>query len=128
MGKASDRRRSRRQEYLQRLALRDPDRFLQEWSKRLDSWSQDAGRLAGRLIDENGRPAARAFSLVDEALGELAGCGPEAEGLARATTEAVMTDSCGRAVAREVDGRMYRLSNSRSNQRLMEVGTCRPPK
>lgn len=128
MGKASTRRKKRRQEYLGRLARENPKKFQSEWAKRLESWSEEAAYRAGRLTDRDGTPIPPAFTLVDDAIGELAACGEEAFELESEATEGVMNDACCKAVAAAVDRRMYRLSNSRSNQRRMEEGTHKPPR
>ena len=128
MGKASARRKKRRQEYLARLASKNPSKFQREWAKRLESWSREAHRRVGLLFDESGNPVPPAFTLVEMALEELSGCGEEAVRLERDATVEVMTDSCCQAVAGAVDRRMYRLSNARSNQRRMEAGTHKPPR
>lgn len=128
MGKASTRRKKRRREYLGRLARENPKKFQSEWAKRLDSWSEEASHRAQRLADKNGKPAPAAFTLVDDAMSELTACGEEAIELECEATEEILNDACCQAVAAAVDRRMYRLSNTRSNQRRMEAGTHKPPR
>lgn len=107
MGKASSRRRARRQAYLGRLAKEHPVRFWEEWSKRLESWSKEADRRARFWKDKEGNRLPSAFSLMDEAMSVLQGCGQEALELEAEQTLETMADSCSRAVARAVDRRMY---------------------
>lgn len=128
MGKASTRRKKRRQEYLGRLARENPTKFRSEWAKRLESWSEEADHRAGRLSDRDGNHIPPTFTLVADAISELAACGEEAFELESTATEDVMNDACCKAVATAVDRRMYRLSNARSNQRRMEAGTHKPPR
>jgi hypothetical protein len=109
MGKASSRRRARRQAYLGRLAKEHPVRFWEEWSKRLESWSKEADRRARFWKDKEGNRLPSAFSLMDEAMSVLQGCGREALELEAEQTLETIADSCSRAVARAVDRRMYRL-------------------
>ena len=127
MGKASTRRKKKRQEHLKRLVRKNPGKFRSEWAKRIESWTKEAERRAVRLKDDNGIPVPSAFTLVDIALNELTRCGEEAVSVEYKETKEVMTDSCCRAVSKAVDYRMYRLSNSRSNQWAMETGTHKPP-
>lgn len=128
MGKASTRRKKRRQEYLGHLARENPKKFQSEWAKRLESWSEEASHRAHRLMDKDGNPAPAAFTLVDDAMNELAACGEKAVELEFESTRETMIDSCCRAVAKTVDYRMYRLSNTRSNQCRMEAGIHKPPR
>jgi len=109
MSKGSLRRRARRQAYLGRLAKESPEKFWVEWSKRLESWSREADRRARLWRDEEGHRLPKAFSLVDEAMNELRGCGGEAMGLEGEETCETMADSCCRAVAQAYDHRLYRL-------------------
>lgn len=128
MGKASTRRRNRRKDYLGSLARKNPEKFRMEWGKRLESWFEEARQRAGLLADEAGYPIPSTFAIVDEALDELVGCGPEAVSLELdATIEALIHTSC-RAVAGAVDHRLYRLSNTLSNRGQMEAGTHKPPR
>ncbi len=128
MGKASTRRKKRRQEYLGRLARKNPKKFRSEWAKRLESWSEEAGHRASRLTDRDGNPIPPTFTLVEDAISELVACGEEAIELESEATKDVMNDACCKAVAEVVDSRIYRLSSARSNQRRMEEGTHKPPK
>jgi hypothetical protein len=126
MNKASARRRKRRQEYLTRLAKKNPEKFRTEWTKRLDSWSREADWRAKRLTDEKGNPVPMAFDLVGQALDELNGCGPEAVNLEGGGTLEVMTNACCQAVAKAIDQRLYRLSNVRANCVRMAVDGLEP--
>ena len=126
MGKASRKRNNSRQAYLRGLAQENPKKFKAEWAKRLESWAEEADYRASHLSDRAGKPIPPAFTLVEEAMKELAACGPEAVELARQATMDTMTDSCCKAVATAVYRRIYRLSNARSNQCLMEEGNHRP--
>lgn len=128
IGKASARRRKRRQEFLGKLAAKSPDEFRREWSKRLESWGREASRRAGRLLDEDGATVPPAFDVVDHAEEELAGCGESAEALEGEATREVLTDQCCEAAAQTEDYRMYRLSNARSNHEKMKNGAYRPPR
>lgn len=126
--KASERRKEYRQAYLRRLAKENPERFLHEWNKRLDSWSREAKRRSEYLRDRDGNPVPNAFGVVRAALDELCCCGKEAVELEYAATGADMTDVVCRAVANAFDFRIYRLSNARANQRSVNAGTHKPTK
>ena len=65
-GKASTRRKKRRQEYLESLARENPKLFQSEWAKRLESWTEKAGHSASRLTDRDGNRVAAAFTLVEK--------------------------------------------------------------
>lgn len=121
MGKASRRRKKRRQQYLARVRKQDKDRFDAEWAKRLESWAREARRRAGRLTDEHGKPAGRAFAMVDVALKELEGCGQQAVDAHRESTMEIMNNECVQAVAAAVDKRMYRLNNAKANHYRMRT-------
>ena len=123
MGKATRRRKQRRQQYLGRLARQAPAKFHSEWSKRLESWAKEARRRAGQLTGEDGGPVPAAFALVETALEELIGCGPEAVNLEYESSKETMLDACCRAVAGAVDPRMYRLTNARPKYCQMDAGT-----
>jgi hypothetical protein len=109
MSKGSLRRRARRRAYLWRPAKKNPEKFWAEWSERLESWSREADRRARLWRDEEGRRLPKAFSLVDEAMNELRGCGREAMALEGEETREMMADSCCRVVAQAYDHRLYRL-------------------
>lgn len=87
----------------------------------------EASRRANRLGDRK-KPVPPAFALVDHAMNELAACGVEAIKLEREATKEILTDACCRAVADAAYRRLYRLSNAKSNQHKMEMGTHKPPR
>jgi hypothetical protein len=128
MGKASERRKKRRREYLSKLAVTDPNKFSYEWAKRLESWSHEARKRARTLAGNPGHPDRLAFNVLASALRELESLGVPAVSLEKdATIEALMIEST-KAVAFTVDPRIYRLSNSVSNEQKMISGTHRPPR
>jgi hypothetical protein len=136
MGKASERRRKRRQEYLGQLAWKNPKKFKREWAKRLASWQREAYRRAPRLLNSKDG----VFDLVPYALAQLAGCGDSAiecdctetragiKTLEETDTMRIMNDACSDALAGVFDPHMHRLSNAKSNYHKMAVEGHRPPR
>ena len=116
MAKASDRRKLRRVAYFQELVSRDPGRFRIEWNLRVASWAQRAQLAARSLSAGSGRGANRVFQLVDEALLELARIGTAALALEAEETRRTLSEVCCRAVAAQVDPRLFRLNNHSSIQ------------
>lgn len=112
MGKASVRRKKSRQAFLGRLALENPDRFLCEWFKRINSWCMVADKRAGRGIDSSGRAVPAAFEVIEIAMIELAECGERAFELAAKESLEILEDACCCAVAKAMDNRLYLLSSA----------------
>ena len=65
MGKAKDRRKKRRLEYLTALRNVDPERFKEELDKRLTSWTNEIWKIAEQGVIKG----LRAFALPEEAKG-----------------------------------------------------------
>ncbi len=61
--------------YLVCLAHEDPERFDAEWERRMSSWLELIRRDAGRWKNSIGNPVPPVFSIVDEAMTLLEGCG-----------------------------------------------------
>jgi hypothetical protein len=94
MGKASERRKRKRQEYLKQLSINNPKKFRYEWSKRCESWAEDIRSKANQLTDKNGNPTPTTFMIAENVLSELAKCGEKAFKMEARTTAEVMLDSC----------------------------------
>lgn len=108
MSRASSRRIHARQRYLRDLAENSPELFSAEWSRRLESWADAAGRRANRH---------GAFATVETAMSELRGCGAQALQQEATDTERVMTEAATQAVARVVNPSLYILSPRARGQR-----------
>ena len=113
MGKASRRRQARRAQYLGELAAKDPARFSEEWSKRLESWARVMRQNIHVLIDEHGYATPLSTEVVRFAEEQLAACGPKAVELEAQDTRECLSNECAAALASEVDGRSYRLTRTR---------------
>ena len=103
MGKAADRRRAARAQYLANLAETAPDKFREEWWKRVNSWADEAWKRAGTLDGPS------AFGVLAEAQQTLDSCLQ-----ARGTHDAVksidaLTYECTKAISVNADTSGYRL-------------------
>lgn len=100
----AQRRRSRRKRsrlnYLATLSRRNPDGFAREWRHILDGWSREVWRRALALLDEDGRPTALAFDVIEEVRNLLRDCGPETYEREWPTTCEVLTRTYCVAVSR----------------------------
>src|SRR5215472_14295226 len=95
MGKLNEKRRRNRQEYLRRLAMKNPAKFQREWSKRLPNYVIDAAHRLTALPAPLAQ--AKAFDVVTEALADLAKIGTRAIHIVfidECTTEKVLNSSC----------------------------------
>lgn len=110
MGKAANRRKASRRNYLKELAKRNPERFRREWSKRLESWSREIWKSSGMLTDKDGNKAPSLFEMAGNAMHELKMNGENALALEGDNTYKVLNHECLKAVSSEVDSRMYRLN------------------
>ncbi len=110
MGKAAERRKARRQQYLAALAARNPEKFREEWNKRVESWLLEVWSRAGRLRDEQGNPVPPAFEVVDAAHRLLTNCGDQETTREAYESLDVLAHECCRAVSVHVDGRLYHLN------------------
>jgi len=109
MGKAAERRKAWRLQFLSSLAERHPERFQEEWNRRVDSWLREIQRRAGRLVDNYGHPVPPAFEVVEAARYLLAECGIREAALENYCSIDVLVNECCKTLARHIDGRMYRL-------------------
>jgi hypothetical protein len=112
MGKASQRRRIRRTEFLSKLASCDPTQFSIEWTKRLESWSHELKRNTARLVDPMGRRTPLGSDLLHYADKQLAACGLSAVQAEGDATRAILNHHLAAALASAVDKRSYRLTNT----------------
>lgn len=110
MGKAAERRKARRQQYLSALAVSNPEKFHEEWNKRIESWLDQIQIRAGRIVDRKGTPIPRAFEVVDSARRILAECGNKASSPMMRDSVETLTHECCRALASEIDPRMYSIN------------------
>ncbi len=111
MGKVAERRKARRQQYLSALAISKPERFRDEWNKRIESWAEVLWIRAGRLVDANGKPIASAFEVVDEARRILADCKESQAVLDALSSVDVLRHEACRALSRHIDSRLYRITS-----------------
>lgn len=98
MGKATDKRRKSRQEFLSRLAQENPEQFKREWTKRVASWADE--------IRDNGKKGKISvppvFGVVNKAADVLIECGEQAVDLElRETTESLNNECC-RALSKDM--------------------------
>lgn len=112
MGKATRRRQMKRAQFMAELALTDPARFSEEWTKRVESWAREAKHNIRVLRDEEGNKTPLNSDLIGYAEDQLAACGLKAYALeAKFTTECLMNE-CSVALAVAVDRRSYHLTET----------------
>lgn len=121
MGKAANRRRIKRARYLARLASEKPERFAEEWEKRVSSWMEQIGKDAGQLNDRETGALSPVFERVDEAMLVLHHCGEET--YRRYAPEAwdLLTTECCMQFGRRVDPRLFRVNNYDSFDRAGQI-------
>lgn len=105
MGKAADRRKIRRQQFLSRLAQENPERFEHEWNKRLESWvdaiwSSKEGKI-------NMPPV---FKIVDNAENIFMKCGDKAVELQFGATKDLLENECCQVLAQNIGRNIYKLN------------------
>ncbi|MHB8502250.1 MAG: hypothetical protein ACYDHE_15075 [Candidatus Acidiferrales bacterium] len=115
MGKASRRRQMKRAEFLSELALTDPARFSDEWLRRVESWAREAKQNISDLRDANGNTRPLNSELLRYADEQLAACGQKAYELEAEFTKECLSNEFLVAFASSVDGRSYRITNTREN-------------
>lgn len=106
MSKSAEKRRKHRLEYLAKLASTNPERFREEWSRRVDSWLQEIWRRAGRL----GNSVPSVFELVDEARRILAECGIKENSLESYCSVDALANECCKALTLHIGDRGHRLN------------------
>lgn len=106
MGKAADRRKAARSRYLAKLAVTAPEKFREEWEKRMDSWTGEAWKRAGQLDGPS------AFEVLDEAQKTLASC--QGAGVSPDAVKSINTlaHECSRALSAQADSRLYRVTQA----------------
>ena len=106
MGKAATRRKIRRQKFLSRLAQESPERFAEEWAKRIESW---AGEIWCTAMDGiiNVSPV---FTIVDRAKETLIECGDKAVQLQFKETTEVLNNECCQALTPSIGRDIYRIN------------------
>lgn len=110
MGSTAQRKNRRRMQYLSELAAKNPEKFKEEWNKRVESWLDQIQLRAGRIVDRKGKPIPRAFETVERAREILAECGNKASSpMMRDSVETLINECC-RALAAEIDPRMYSVN------------------
>ena len=111
MGKAANRRRIKRARYLARLASEKPERFAEEWEKRVSSWMEQIGKDAGQLNDREKGSLPSVFERVDEAMLVLKQCGEETYQRYAPDALDLLTTECCRQFGRRVDACLFRVNN-----------------
>lgn len=110
MGKAAERRKERRKEYLSKLAVSRPEKFQEEWEKRMDSWLHEIWNRAGRLKDEKSNPIPPAFEVVENAKHLLMECGVKEVAIETCNSIEMLIHECCKVLSHHIDRRMYCLN------------------
>jgi len=109
MGRAAQRRKANRRNYLAKLSYHNPKRFEFEWEARLQSWLFEIRRSARNWKDgkENQKSI---FEILDEAMEILKECEESICKRLTPETYGLLCHECCDRVSRVVDPRLYRLS------------------
>jgi hypothetical protein len=110
--KAALRARSKRKKYFVVLAREHPDRFEDEWVKRVDSWLLWIKDHAGKVDKEQGGIAS-VFSVIDEALLILEQCGDEFYAKYGPPALDVLVGQCCVSLSREVIPQILKYKHRR---------------
>ena len=110
MGKAADRRKERRQKYFSELAVSMPEKFQEEWEKRMDSWLHEIWKRAGRLVDEKGKPIPPAFEVAEYAKCLLKEFGVKETAIKNYNSTEMLVHECCKVLSYHVDRRIYHLN------------------
>ncbi|PIV67099.1 MAG: hypothetical protein COZ31_00020 [Nitrospirae bacterium CG_4_10_14_3_um_filter_44_29] len=106
MGKAAERRRIRRQQFLTKLAQENPERFEHEWAKRVESWADEIW-----LIAKGGRMDVQpVFSIVDRAKEILSECGERTTKPRLQETVDLLNNECCQALAPAIGRKIYAIN------------------
>lgn len=123
MGKAQQRRARKLARYLQELARTNPERFQQEWEKRLQSWAEEAHARSRRMRDLHCEELeTTVFRMVNIAEELLAQCGHEAQRLVGAQTRRFLLEECTRAFSLAVSPDLRRLTSAYENYLRTKAG------
>lgn len=124
MGKSSERRNKSRIKYLLRLSETDSKKFSREWSKRLESWANQAKNSAGNLRSEDNSAENSIFNIVDKAETILKQCGKNIFDLEAKATRQILETECIKAVSQAIDYRLNRLTTTGSvcKQKMKPIG------
>ena len=110
MGKAAERRKSRREKYLAGLAKSSPDKFHAEWHKRMDSWLHEVHRRTRDLVDNEERTLPSAFGVVTIAQNALKEAGINPAALEEHNSINMLTHACICSVASLHGRELYHLN------------------
>lgn len=106
MGKAAERRKIKRKRFLTELAQGNPERFKNEWSKRIESWVDEIWITAkdGKI------DVPPVFGIVDRAKEMLSACGDRAAKLQLQETVDLLNNECCQALAPIIGRNIYRIN------------------
>src|SRR3989304_3894611 len=110
MGKAAERRKERRLKYFSELAVSRPEKFQEEWEKRMDSWLHEIWKRAGRLVDEKGKPIPPAFEVAEYAKCLLKEFGVKETAIKNYNSTEMLVHECCKVLSYHVDRRIYHLN------------------
>jgi hypothetical protein len=110
MGKAAQRRKERRLNYLVELATTNPERFRNEWDTLMSSWLKEVWRRAGKGAFARDTKSLPIFDLFDEACKVLQTCNVNKDMLDKAASLDVLLNECCKAAASEFGPTLYRLN------------------
>ena len=109
MGKAAQRRKANRRNYLAKLSYDNPKRFESEWAARIESWLCEI-RHSARKWRDGKEDQKKIFEVLDEAMEILKECEESICKRLAPETYGLLCHECCDRVSRIVDPRLYRLS------------------
>jgi hypothetical protein len=110
MGKAANRRRKHREEYLAKLSHLDPVRFEAEWERRVESWIREIEYRIEEWKRGGIESWRQVFEIADRAISVIRQCSSQARQKHLRPTIDLFEHLCSLEVAKIVDRRLYRTN------------------
>lgn len=113
MGNASLRRQKKLARRLSELAKRNPQKFHEEWNKRVESWILEIRHRAAKVRkDEPGYKETYVFDILQHIENLLLLCGDEVDKLVGQQTRELLIHECCKVFAALTAKEIYMLGNS----------------
>jgi len=110
MGKAAQKRKNHRRNFLAGLSYSNPGRFAIEWEFRLNSWLKEIYNIKRSWIDGDNEDERLMFDVVDNAFAILNECAPGVRGAYAQKTFDLLAGECSVQISRVFDSRLCSLS------------------
>lgn len=113
MGASAERKNKKRSKYLAGLAQSNPEKFHEEWEKRMDSWLSEIESRADKIMEKPERKTPPAFAIVDEVksiLRDITEKGLKKEIADIRDSIDILSGECCNAISVKIDRKMYSLN------------------